>query len=92
MPGGIHPPLSVILSWPTPNYIDPITRPNITTVLACVFGPVTILLIFARLWVRIRLQQNAALDDWLMIAASVGAILSLRVFRAVNNTRYHLLC
>ncbi|KAK7185673.1 integral membrane protein [Paraphaeosphaeria sporulosa] len=72
MPGGIHPPLSVILSWPTPNYMNPVTRPRVATILSCVFGPLTTLLLFARLWVRIRVQQNAGLDDWLMIAAIVS--------------------
>ncbi|KAL5410926.1 hypothetical protein PMIN06_002491 [Paraphaeosphaeria minitans] len=71
MPGGIHPPLSVILQWPKPNYISPVTRPNVATIVACVFGPLTTLLLFARLWVRIRVQRNAGLDDWLMIAAIV---------------------
>ncbi|KAF2439559.1 hypothetical protein P171DRAFT_325707, partial [Karstenula rhodostoma CBS 690.94] len=73
MPGGI-PPLSVVLSWPTPNYIDPVTRPKVATIVACVFGPLTILLLSARLWVRIWLQRNAGLDDWLMLAASVSIL------------------
>lgn len=71
MPGGIHPPLEVILSWPRPNYIDPIKRPKTVLVVACVFGPLTIALLLARLWVRIRIQRNAGVDDWLMVAAIV---------------------
>lgn len=72
MPGGIHPPLRVILSWPKPNYVNPVTRPNTVLFVACIYGPLTILLLFARLWVRVRMQRSAGWDDWLMIAALVS--------------------
>ncbi|KAJ4350083.1 uncharacterized protein N0V89_008704 [Didymosphaeria variabile] len=88
MPGGIHPPLSVVLSWPTPNYVGPVTRPKVATILACVLGPLTMLLLFARLWVRIRIQQHAGLDDWLMIAASVPLV-ALTVLIPLAADVYH---
>ncbi|KAF2634355.1 hypothetical protein P280DRAFT_362856, partial [Massarina eburnea CBS 473.64] len=72
MPGGIHPPLHVMLSWPAPDYVHPSTRPMAATIIACVFGPVTFFLMFARLWVRLRVQRNGSWDDWLMIAAIVS--------------------
>jgi hypothetical protein len=72
MPGGIHPPLSLILSWPEANYINPETRPNTVIVLACILGPTTVGLLFARLWVRIFHQRNSGWDDWLMLAATVS--------------------
>ena len=72
MPGGIKPPLEVILSWPKPNYTNPETRPKTVLITACIFGPFTLLLILIRLWIRLRVQRNAGWDDWLMLAALVG--------------------
>ncbi|KAF2475582.1 uncharacterized protein BDR25DRAFT_279724, partial [Lindgomyces ingoldianus] len=69
MPGGIHPPLEVIASWPAGNYIDPPTRPKAVLIVACVFGPLSLGILIVRLWVRIRIQHNTGLDDWLMLAA-----------------------
>ncbi|KAF1941081.1 hypothetical protein EJ02DRAFT_378570, partial [Clathrospora elynae] len=74
MPGGLHPPLAAILAFPTPNYINPETRPDIPLLLACILGPITILMLFLRLWVRIFHQRNPGWDDWLMLAASIPTI------------------
>jgi hypothetical protein len=71
MPGGINPPLEVILNWPKPNYVDPETRSNTMLLVACICGPITIGLMLARLWVRIIHQRTAGWDDWLMLAATV---------------------
>lgn len=72
MPGGVPPPIEVILSWPVPNYDDPVTRPKAMPVLAGILGFFTLTLFLARLWVRIKMQRNAGLDDWLMVAAMVS--------------------
>ncbi|KAF2133773.1 hypothetical protein P153DRAFT_306312 [Dothidotthia symphoricarpi CBS 119687] len=74
MPGGIHPSLDVILSWPTPNYVDPVRRPNTILLLTCILGPITIGTTLARLWVRIFHQRNPNWDDWLMLAAAAPLI------------------
>ncbi|KAH7082857.1 hypothetical protein BKA63DRAFT_138914 [Paraphoma chrysanthemicola] len=71
MPGGIHPTVEVMLSWPTPNYINPETRPNTITVLALVCGTINVLLLLARLWVRIFHQRNPGWDDWIILAATI---------------------
>ncbi|KAF3047450.1 hypothetical protein E8E12_007053 [Didymella heteroderae] len=70
MPGGINVPLDVILSWPSPNYNDPVTQPKRVLVFSCIIGPISIALLCARLWVRIHMQHNAGWDDWLMLAAA----------------------
>ncbi|KAF2186364.1 hypothetical protein K469DRAFT_573631, partial [Zopfia rhizophila CBS 207.26] len=72
VPGGIHPPLEIIASWPPPNYTDSPTRPKRVLVVACTSGPLTIPLLFARLWTRIRIQPNIGRDDWLVVAAIVS--------------------
>jgi hypothetical protein len=71
MPGGIHPPLSQWLLWPAPNYVDPITKPKYVLFFACLFGPLSVLFLAARLWVRVRVQKSAGWDDWLMLASFV---------------------
>ncbi|ORY11708.1 hypothetical protein BCR34DRAFT_513451 [Clohesyomyces aquaticus] len=74
MPGGIHPPLEVVLSWPAPNYINPETRGKGVLIVACIFGPLSTALLLARLWARIRIQRNTGLDDWLMVLALLPII------------------
>lgn len=55
----------------------------VTTVIAAIFTPITIFVVFARLWVRFRLQRNAGVDDWLMIASLVNIILSHKKFHSL---------
>jgi hypothetical protein len=86
MPGGIHAPLEVILTWPTPNYVNPTTRPNTIFVLACVCGPTTIVLLLGRLWVRSFHQRNPGWDDWLILAGTVRLITSGR--HPAHHARY----
>lgn len=43
----------------------------VTTIIAGFLTPITFFAIFARLWVRFRLQRNAGWDDWLMVIALV---------------------
>lgn len=71
MPGGVRPPLEVVFSWPPANTVNPESRGTVTTPLAAVLSPITFFIYFARLWVRFRLQRNAGVDDWLMVAALV---------------------
>ncbi|CBY01463.1 hypothetical protein LEMA_P002500.1 [Plenodomus lingam JN3] len=72
MPGGIHPPIEVVLAWPEPNYINPAVRPNTVTILACILGPTTVAMVLARLWVRIIIQRHPGWDDWIVLAATVS--------------------
>lgn len=71
MPGGIHPPLKELLSWPVANYKDPVTQPKYVLIFSCIIGPISIALLVARLWVRIHMQRSAGWDDWFMLAAAV---------------------
>lgn len=72
MPGGLHAPIEVLLSFPAPNFVNPETRPNTVLFIACIGGPITVLLLFVRLWVRIFHQRNPGWDDWLMLVATVS--------------------
>jgi hypothetical protein len=73
MPGGIHAPIEEITRWPTPNYVNPITRPNTVLLVACICGPITFTMLMARLWVRIVYQRNSGWDDWLVVAGTVSS-------------------
>jgi len=72
MPGGYHPPPSVVASWPAPNYINPplYNRTNPVTT-AAVLGLISVVFVGARMVARFKIQHNAGLDDWLMLAALV---------------------
>ncbi|KAF2492281.1 hypothetical protein BU16DRAFT_467793 [Lophium mytilinum] len=73
MPGGIHTPLSVLLAWPKPNFVDPVTRNWTIPAILIVALSITTLVLGARFWARFVIQKNAGLDDWLIIAALVSA-------------------
>lgn len=62
MSGGIHPPMEQWQKWPKPNYIDPVTQPKYVLIFSCLLGPISSALIFARLWARIHIQNNAGWD------------------------------
>jgi hypothetical protein len=79
MPGGPRPPLEVIATWPPANLVNPEGRGTVTSIIAGVLSPITFFVVFARLWVRFRLQRNAGWDDWLMIAALVCPLLLYKV-------------
>jgi hypothetical protein len=65
------PPISVILDWPPANYTNPPTRSNAIIVTACILGPLTLLIVSARLWARFIIQRNAGLDDYLIALALI---------------------
>ncbi|KAK2768742.1 hypothetical protein FQN54_000598 [Arachnomyces sp. PD_36] len=51
MPGGFHPPPSVIASWPTPNYVDPETKGKGLFAISLILCIAAILAVGARLLV-----------------------------------------
>ncbi|KAF9697496.1 hypothetical protein EKO04_004194 [Ascochyta lentis] len=88
MPGGIHAPIEEILKWPTPNYINPVTRPNTMFVVACICGPITFAMLMARLWVRIFHQRNPGWDDWLVIAGTIPTIACTVLFPLATHNGF----
>jgi hypothetical protein len=69
MPGGIHPPISVIESWPTANLEDPTLRGNTFSIVILTFLVLSGLTVCGRLWARGVIQRNLALDDYMIIGA-----------------------
>lgn len=74
MGGGIHPPLSVIGSWPPANLVDPVLRSNTNSIVIITFLVLAGLTIGARLWARGIIQRNLAFEDYLIIGAYVSAL------------------
>ena len=63
-------PLSVLLSWPTPNYVDPIRRGPSLVIVNSVLLPLAIVIVGLRLYTRLFIIRSAGLDD-LFIALAV---------------------
>ncbi|CZR61605.1 related to L-fucose permease [Phialocephala subalpina] len=62
------PPLSVLLEWPTPNYIDPVMRGPANLIVIAIFFPLVLLFVGIRIYTRIYLSKSFGLDDWFIIA------------------------
>lgn len=64
MAGGPHPPLSVVESWPTPNYVNPVRHSVANVVVIAVLAAVALLAVALRLWSRFRLQRSVVSDRY----------------------------
>jgi hypothetical protein len=71
MPGGIVPPLSVLLSFPSPNYVDPPRHGRGLLAGVVVLTTCSTLTVCARLWARFGAQKNGGVDDILIAVAMV---------------------
>ena len=59
----LHPPLSVLLNWPKPNYVDPVTRGNTRVILGLLLAPVIVFAVALRFYTRLTLTRSFGLDD-----------------------------
>jgi hypothetical protein len=66
MPGGLHAPISVMLTW-RPNYVNPETRDMKIIILIAVLLSTTYFVVGLRLWARFKLANNAGVDDLLIM-------------------------
>jgi hypothetical protein len=74
MPGGTHPPLTVIMTW-SPNYINPETRGWGLIVLCIVLLFLVYIVVGLRLYARFIMSRNAGIDDVLTIFNLVSCLL-----------------
>ncbi|KAH9208595.1 hypothetical protein DL95DRAFT_345248 [Leptodontidium sp. 2 PMI_412] len=65
------PPTEVIISWPRPNYENPITTGPANVVITCIFYPLVCIVIGIRCYTRLRISRSFGWDDWLILAAMV---------------------
>ena len=68
----LHPPLSVIVTWPTSNYDDPVTRGPGRIVLASIFTFLMCFVVVLRFYTRLVLIKNVGRDDGLIAIATVS--------------------
>jgi hypothetical protein len=73
MPGGIRPPLEVILSWPARSE-HPERHGWGLTITTIILFCITLAVVVARLWARMVLQRNAGLDDVFIVGSMVRLI------------------
>ncbi|GLA46039.1 hypothetical protein AnigIFM63604_008001 [Aspergillus niger] len=69
MPGGLHPPLSVMESWPARNTINPESHGSASIVLPVIFGSIAVTAVILRLWARCVIQRQGKLDDFFIALA-----------------------
>ncbi|PVH81161.1 hypothetical protein DL98DRAFT_174500 [Cadophora sp. DSE1049] len=65
------PSASVILSWPRPNYDDPVTTGPANVIITCIFYPLVCIIIGIRCYTRLRISRSFGWDDWLILAAMI---------------------
>ncbi|KAL6239592.1 hypothetical protein BDW75DRAFT_236197 [Aspergillus navahoensis] len=61
------PPLEVIASWPTPNYVDPPTRSHGVLIASIILLVLSTIITALRLYTRLRITRTAGLDDILVV-------------------------
>ena len=66
------PPLSVMLHWPTPNYIDPETQGPSLIIVNSVFMTLVVLAVAARFYSRVFIRKLVGVDDIMMVFAFVS--------------------
>lgn len=80
------PPLSVLITWPEPNYSNPITRGDGLMIIELTLLPLAVAVVFLRMYIRISWLRKSWWDDYLMIAAMVRTI--CRTCRVAMLTRH----
>jgi hypothetical protein len=74
MAGGIHPPLSVIESWPSRSANPERRGWDVFTAMIVLYTLCTVV-VALRLWARLRLQRNPGLDDLFIVFSMVRLFL-----------------
>ncbi|KAL2814581.1 hypothetical protein BJX63DRAFT_193130 [Aspergillus granulosus] len=76
------PPTDVLLTWPTPNYTNPVTRGNAVLIVTIICLVLSTLITILRIYTRLRITCTAGLDDVLIVlglgfAIAMGVIISV---------------
>lgn len=81
------PPLSIILSWPAPNYTNPQTRGDALLIVMIIFSILVFLAVTGRLYTRIFVKKWFGWDDAMIVLAFIFAI-SLNAVVLLANREY----
>lgn len=69
------PPVDVLLSFPTPNYDDPVTQGPSLIIVNSVFMTLVLLAVIGRFYSRICIQKWFGVDDAMCVLAFVRTLL-----------------
>ncbi|KAH7078288.1 hypothetical protein FB567DRAFT_131994 [Paraphoma chrysanthemicola] len=81
------PPADVILSWPPPNYDDPITRGNALVIVNSIFIVFVVITVGLRLYTRLVIKRWFGIDDVFILLALLFTI-GLTAIVLLANQRY----
>lgn len=70
------PPLEVLLTWPKPNYDNPVTRGNELVLITVILFPIAIGMVLLRVWTRLRLSKSFGADDVVLLISVPPTIVS----------------
>ncbi|OQU95387.1 hypothetical protein CLAIMM_01604 [Cladophialophora immunda] len=84
----LHPPPSVIASWPKPNYVNPDTRGPGLVYMCIIFAAIGIITCTARVYSRLFITKAPGLDDLLVVVA-LGFLTALTVLVIIGNKDYY---
>ncbi|TKA67673.1 hypothetical protein B0A55_08648 [Friedmanniomyces simplex] len=82
------PPLSVLLTWPTPNYVDPETRGNASLIVNLIFISLVILVVSLRFYCRFSAGALRFGWDDAMIALTLLCTITMTAVVILANARY----
>jgi hypothetical protein len=68
-------PLDVLLTFPIPNYHNPVTRPPTLIIVNVIFLVVVFAAVVLRVYTRMQVKRWFGLDDIFIIIALVGSVL-----------------
>jgi hypothetical protein len=66
------PPTEILLSWPPPNYENPVTRGPALAIVNYIFISITVVVVALRLYTRIAIKRWFGIDDVFIIVALVS--------------------
>lgn len=83
-------PVDILLSWPTPNYVDPVTRGPALYIVNGLFFAITLACVALRLYTRIWIRKYFGLDDLFICIAMVRDRLAIHRSETFGIETYDL--
>jgi hypothetical protein len=74
------PPVEILLTWPTPNYDDPVTRGPALVIVNAIFIALVLLTVAARLYTRLVIKRWFGWDDVFILLALVSVRILVKVY------------
>ncbi|KMK59318.1 integral membrane protein [Aspergillus fumigatus Z5] len=81
------PPPQVLLTWPTPNYVDPLTRGNGALIVNIVCLSFAFVVTLLRLYTRLKITYSPGLDDALIVIA-LGFAIAMCAVTSLATVQY----